>query len=68
MRTYVDPHDLPDGRVELFGVVVVDGDDVRPANVLLCVGMLGGNLRKELLTVRKKRRVKTLRAFSGKEC
>lgn len=46
-RTYIDPQDLPDGRVELLGVVVVDGDDVRPANVLLCVGMLGGNLREE---------------------
>lgn len=47
MRTYVDPHDLPDGRVKLFGVVVVDGDDVRPADVLLRVGMLGRDLRKE---------------------
>lgn len=43
-RTYIDVQNLPDCGVELFRVVVVDGDDVRPANVLLRVGMLGKNL------------------------
>ena len=43
---YVAVHDLTNGCVELFGVVEVDSDDVWPADVLLCVGMLRGHLRE----------------------
>lgn len=45
-RTYIDLHDLTDGCIKLFNVIEVDGDDTRSANVLLCVGMLGGHLRE----------------------
>lgn len=45
--TYVDPHDLLDGCVKLFSVVVVDSDDMWPADVLLRIRVLRGNLREE---------------------
>ena len=38
---YLGPHDLPDGRVKLLGVVEVHRHDVGPADVLLCIGVLG---------------------------
>lgn len=45
--TYVDPHDLTDGCIKLFRVIEVDGDDMRPADILLCIRMLRGHLREE---------------------
>lgn len=44
-ETHVDPHDLPDRRVKLLRVVEVHRVDVRPADVLLRVRVLGGHLR-----------------------
>lgn len=45
--TYIDPHDLTDGGIKLFGVIEVDSDDMWPAYILLCIGMLRGHLREE---------------------
>ena len=45
---HLGPHDLPNGRVKLLGVVVVHRHDVRPADVLLCVWVLGGHLEMTL--------------------
>ena len=42
---HLGSHYFPDGRVELQGVVVVDCHDVRSADVLLCVWVLGGHLQ-----------------------
>lgn len=46
-ETHVDPHDLTDCRVKLLWVIEVDREDVRPADVLLCVRVLGGHLRDQ---------------------
>lgn len=45
--TYIDPHDLTDGRIKLVRVIEVDGDDMRPADILLCIRMLRRHLREE---------------------
>ncbi len=45
--THIDPHDLTDGCIKLLGIIEVDSDDMRPADVLLCIGMLRGHLRQE---------------------
>lgn len=43
--TYIGLHDVTDGGVKLLRVIEVHGDDVRPADVLLRIGMLRGHLR-----------------------
>lgn len=45
--TYIDPHNLTDGRIKLLRVIEVDSDDMRPADILLCIWMLRGHLREE---------------------
>lgn len=47
VETHVDPHDLTDRRVKLLWVIEIDREDVRPADVLLCVRVLGGHLRDQ---------------------
>lgn len=42
--THLNLHDLPDGCIKLLRVIEVDGDDMRPADVRLCIGMLRGHL------------------------
>lgn len=44
--TYIGCHNLTDGFIKLFGVIEVDSDDMRPADVLLCIGMLRGHLTR----------------------
>lgn len=44
--TYIDLHDFSNGRVKLFRVIEVDSDDMRSADILLCIGMLRGHLRE----------------------
>lgn len=43
---YLGSHNFPDGWLKLHGVVVVHCHDVRFANVLLCIRVLGGHLDK----------------------
>lgn len=45
--TYIDPHDLTDGCINFCRVIEVHSDDMRPANILLCIWMLRGHLREE---------------------
>ena len=47
-ETHVNPHNLTDRRVKLLWVIEVDREDVRPADVLLCVRVLGGHLRDQI--------------------
>lgn len=42
--TYLGPHDLSNGRVELLGVVEVHGQDMGSADVLFSIGVLRGYL------------------------
>lgn len=46
---YLCPQDFPDGRFKLQGVVVVHRHDMRSADILLCIRVLGGHLRKDTL-------------------
>lgn len=51
---YLCSHNFPDSSVKFNGVVVVDCQDMRSADVLLCVWMLGGHLQnKENMHVTK---------------
>lgn len=46
-NTYIDPHDVADGGIKLFRVVEIDSDDMRSANILLCIWVLREHLREE---------------------
>lgn len=46
-KRYLRPQDFPDGSFELEGVVVVHCHHVRPADVLVCVRVLRGDLRRD---------------------
>lgn len=43
---YLRPQDFPDGGLELERVVVVHRHDMRSADILFCVRVLRGHLRK----------------------
>lgn len=44
---YLCPQDFPDGGFELERVVIVHRHDMRSADILFCVRVLRGHLRKD---------------------